>query len=196
MTPFITFYTPTYKRPDLLGRCLASVEAQTAVRDIEHIVIPDHVGLGVGGMYKRVQHYAHAVHGRYVHILADDDVLAAPTVVESVQSFAKAHGDPEMIIVKSEKPPHVYPDKAPWPPIQGHIDLGCLIARNDVWRRHVQAYGHPGRYEGDFDFADAVWAAGHKAVFCDLLFVRGLVMRGAVGEPAAVGADIPGGGAQ
>jgi hypothetical protein len=157
---------------------MASVAAQTVVGDVEQIVIPDHVGLGVGGMYKRVAAYAHAVHGRYVHVLADDDILASPTAVEELRAFARANGDPEMIVVKSRKGGNVYPTGRPWPPIEGRIDLGCLVARSDVWKRHVQAYGHPGRYEGDFDFANAVWAAGHQTVFCDLLLVDGAVMRG------------------
>lgn len=174
----MTFYTPTFRRPQALARCMASVAEQSIVDDIEQIVIPDHVGLGVGGMYKRVAQYAKAVHGRYVHILADDDVLASTTVVEEVRAFAREHGEPEMIIVKSDKG-QVYPQGQPWPPVCGRIDLGCFIARDDVWQRHVQAYGHPGRYEGDFDFATAVWAAGHHAEFCNVLFVAGAVSRGA-----------------
>jgi hypothetical protein len=176
--PFITFYTPTYRRPQALARCLASVAGQTVVDAIEHIVIPDHVGLGVGGMYKRVARYAKAVHGRYVHLLADDDILVSPTVVEELRQFTRANDDPEMVIVKSQKD-RVYPFGQPWPPVCGLIDLGCLVARLDVWQRHAQAYGHPGRYEGDFDFANAVLAAGHHAEFCDVLFVAGAVSRGA-----------------
>lgn len=182
--PFLTIYTPTFRRPEGLVRCMASVQAQTAVADIEHLIVPDYVGLGVGGMYKRVQDYAQAVHGRYVHILADDDVLPDSTVVEKLKAFVEANGKPEMVIVNSRKGDKTYPDMAYWPPCQGHIDLGCLVTRQDVWKRHVQAYGHPGRYEGDFDFADAVWAAGHQAVYCDLLFVDGAVMRGAAEKVA------------
>lgn len=178
--PFLTFYTPTCKRPQALARCLASVAAQTAIEDIEQVVIPDHIGLGVGGMYRRVQVYAHAVHGEYVHVLADDDVLAAPTVVAEVREFASLSGHPEVILVKSRKGAHTYPTGAPWPPVCGWIDLGCVITRRDVWKRHVQAYGRPGRYEGDYDFASAVWAAGHRAQFCDLLFVDGAVSHGAI----------------
>lgn len=199
--PFITFYTPTFRRPQALAACMASVAAQTAIADIEQLVIPDHVGLGIGGMYRQVQQYAGAVHGRYVHILADDDVLPLPTAVEQVIQFALEHNNPEVIIVQSRKGSSTYPTCAPWPPVMGYIDLGCCITRSDVWRRHVQAYGHPGRYEGDFDFIDAVWAAGHKAVYLPLLFVDGGVSRGAVEQQqvlyrtADTGADIPGGGA-
>lgn len=178
MKPFITFYTPTYRRPQALAACMASVAAQTVIDQIEQIVIPDHVGLGVGGMYKRVQDYANAVHGEYVHILADDDVLPLPTAVEQVMDFAIANNYPEVIIVQSRKGSTTYPNTAHWPPVMGRIDLGCCITRSNVWRRHVQAYGHPGRYEGDWDFMDAVWAAGHDAVYLPLLFVDGSVSRG------------------
>jgi hypothetical protein len=176
--PYFTFYTPTFRRPQSLARCMASVAEQTIVDKVEQIVIPDHVGLGVGGMYKRVSLYANAVHGRYVHILADDDVLVSPLVCEQVREFAVSNCEPEMVIVNSKKG-DTYPKGAPWPPVIGRFDLGCMVVRNDVWRRHVQAYGHPGRYEGDFDFAIAVWAAGHKAEYLDLLFVEGAVSRGA-----------------
>ena len=176
--PFITFYTPTFRRPQALARCMASVGEQTIVNKIEQIVILDHVGVGVGGMFKRIALYAKAVHGRYVHILADDDVLVSPNVCEQVREFALANNEPEMVIVESKKG-DIYPKGAPWPPTCGYFDLGCMVVRNDVWQRHVQAYGHPGRYEGDFDFATAVWAAGHKAEFLDLLFVQGAVSRGA-----------------
>jgi hypothetical protein len=176
--PYFTFYTPTFRRPQALARCMASVAAQTIVDKIEQVIIPDHVGLGVGGMYKRVALYAKAVHGRYVHILADDDVLVSRLVCEQVREFAVSNCEPEMVIVKSKKG-NVYPTGVPWPPVCGHFDLGCMVVRNDVWQRHVQAYGQPGRYEGDFDFATAVWAAGHKTEFLDLLFVEGAVSRGA-----------------
>jgi hypothetical protein len=91
MQPFITFYTPTYKRPQALARCLASVASQTVVGEIEQIVIPDHVGVGIHGMYARVPQYASAVHGEYVMFLCDDDVLADATVVETVKTFAGRH---------------------------------------------------------------------------------------------------------
>jgi hypothetical protein len=56
--PFLTFYTPSYRRPHGLAKCLASVQMQTIVSEIEQIVIPDHVGLGVGGMFAQVSRYA------------------------------------------------------------------------------------------------------------------------------------------
>lgn len=175
--PFITFYTPTFRRPRQLAACLASVAAQTAVAAIEQLVIPDHVGLGVGGMFTRVPSYVDAVHGRYVHILADDDILADPTVVEAVRTFADSLGDPPLILVSAVKGGAEWPTDPPWPPREGAIDLGCTITRADVWKAHVQAYGT--RYEGDFDFLNALYQSGIEARYCPVLFMVGAVSRGA-----------------
>lgn len=174
-TPFMTFYTPTYRRPKGLAACLDSVQRQTAVDAIEQIVIPDHVGLGIGGMYQRIPDYADAVHGDYVHVLADDDVLASPTVVERVRDFARTHDQPALILVAVNKAGNwILPS---WPPVCGAIDLGCLIVRGDVWQAHAAAYG--ACYEGDYTFAAALHANHVQAVRMDLHFLSGGVMHGA-----------------
>lgn len=178
MTPFITFYTPTFRRPTHLAACMASVGSQTAVAAVEHLVIPDYVGLGVGGMYQRVPGYASAVHGRYVHFLADDDVLASPTVVEEVRTFANARSSPPLILVRVRKGDREFPLGAPWPPVEGSIDLGCFVTRADVWQAHCEAYGRRNRYEGDYDFAAALHGAGVPAAVCDTFFMTGCVLRG------------------
>lgn len=177
MTPFLTLYTPTYRRPQGLAACLESVRRQTAVEAIEQIVIPDHVGIGIHGMYARIQDYAPAVHGQYVHVLCDDDVLASPTVVAEVQAFAEAMNHPPVILVRAQKGQATYPVGTPWPPSCGSIDLGCVITRADVWRDHASNYGH--NYEGDYWFMKALSDFGHRAASCDLLFSVGAVSRGA-----------------
>jgi hypothetical protein len=177
--PFLSIYTPTYKRPQGLARCLASVAAQTVVRDIEQLVIPDHVGVGVDGMYARVPQYADAVHGEYVTFLCDDDELTHPAVVEAVQVFAAENNNPPLILVATQKGPHIWPAGNPWPPQCGAIDLNCAIVRADVWKQHVHAYAANARYESDFDFLDALHRAGVPALWCDVLFSRGAVSRGA-----------------
>jgi hypothetical protein len=174
--PFITFYTPTYKRPQALARCLASVAAQTAVADIEQLVVVDHVGQGVAGMFARVPTYVDAVHGLYIHMLADDDELAAPDVVETVRAFAQTHDYPKLILVWTVKGGCRWPLGPPWPPRLARIDLNCAIVRRDVWRDHAYAFGW--RYEGDFDFLNALHVDGVSAAWCDLLFSTGAVSRG------------------
>lgn len=176
MSPFLTFYTPTYKRPIALARCLASVACQTAVADLEQIVLVDHVGIGIDGMYARVPQYAGAVHGQYVSFLCDDDVLVSPVVVEDVRDFIEAHGHPPLVIVQTRKAGAVWPATRSWPPEEGSIDLNCAIVRADIWHQHAGSYGH--RYEGDFDFFNALAQAGVPAVWCPVLFSSGAVSRG------------------
>jgi hypothetical protein len=178
VNPFLTLYTPTYKRPQQLARCLASVGAQTAADDVEQIVIVDHVGRGIGGMYAQVPAYVDAVHGRYVHVLADDDVLASPTVVEQVRTFADTSGFPPLILVTARKGGQDWPTDPPWPPQEGHIDLGCAIVRADWWRRLAGSGAYGPRYAGDFDFVQALYLAGVPAVYCPVLFLVGAVSHG------------------
>lgn len=175
---FITFYTPTYKRPQRLARCLESVSAQTAVEDIEHIIIADHVGVGVHGMYERLPQYVSAVHGDYVHLLADDDVLAEYDVVEQVRDFAREKNYPEMIQVRVVKGFVEFPLE-PWgPPVLQRIDLGCIITRGDIWRKFAAEGAYPPKYDADFYFMKALWDAGHRWQFCDVRFLWGDVLRG------------------
>lgn len=168
--PFVTFYTPTYKRPLGLARCLASVAMQTAVMDIEQIVIPDHLGVGIEGMYARVPQYVSAVHGEYVYVLADDDELASPAVVDDVRAWVFERGCPPIVLVGVQKGALLI-SQASWPPVIGAIDLGSMLVRADVWKAHAHEYGR--RYEGDYDFAAALHRAGHAAVSCPVLFARG-----------------------
>lgn len=178
MTPFLTFVTPTFRRPTALAKCHASVGSQSAICEIEQIDLVDHVGVGVDGMYARIPFYANAVHGQYVHLLADDDVLAGPHVVAQVKLRAEAEGFPPVLIVSAIKGHLTLPLDNAGPPVCGRIDLGCLIVRRDIWQAHVEDYGK--RYEGDFDMAKALWDAGHQFVYArDITFLIGAVSRGA-----------------
>lgn len=172
--PFLSFYTPTYRRPTLLARCEESVGAQTI--PCEHVVIPDAVGIGIDGVFAAVPAHAHKVTGDYVHFLADDDVLAFPDVAARVEVFARAQALPDVIIVRAIKNGLDLPFSRSGPPVMGQIDLGCVITRRDIWLQHVHDYGH--RYEGDFDHVSAMWQAGRRFVYSDILFEVGPAMRG------------------
>lgn len=171
--PFLTLYTPTFRRPQSLARCLQSVGMQTAKDDLEQIVIPDHTGYGlVGGLFGRLPWYASAVRGRYVNLLCDDDRLADETVVARVRDFAAATGDPEVIVTRVRKGSQELPQCDPvGEPVCGAVDLTSYIVRGDIWQRHVADYG--ARYEGDFDHALTLFRAGYRFAFCDLLWVIG-----------------------
>lgn len=171
--PFITFYTPTFRRPKQLAACLASVGKQTAVEDLDQIVLPDHPGYGLaGGLFGRMPWYQSAVRGRYVNVLCDDDILAADTVVEHVRKFAADQNFPAVIVTRVRKGtwdlPQCHPEGRP---VLAKIDLTSYIVRNDVWQKHVLDYGL--RYEGDFDHISKVYDAGHHFAYCDVLWAIG-----------------------
>jgi hypothetical protein len=176
-SPFLSIFTPTYKRPAGLKACMDSVAAQTAVAQIQHLIVPDYLGHGIEGMYATVpQMVAPAITGRYVHLLADDDMLATPTVVEQVKAFTEAHDYPALILVRALKGGFEWPQGQVWPPVMGQIDLGCFITRSDVWRAHADCYGRC--YEGDYFFGAALHKSGIAATVMDLRFVIGGVNHG------------------
>lgn len=176
--PFLTFYTPTFRRPDGLARCMASIARQSAVERVEQLVIPDHPGYGLAaGLFGRIPWYADACRGDYVNILADDDELASPVVVEQLEAFAAKMHQPPVIVARVRKGPLDLPlcgiESAP---IEGRIDMTSYILRADVWRAHVTDYGI--RYAGDYDHAKALWDAGHRHEFFNVLYAVGAASNG------------------
>lgn len=175
--PFLTIYTATYKRPLALARLMESIQKQTAVEDIEHIVIPDHVGYGlVNGLFGRIPWYADACRGRFVVVVGDDDWLADERAVERIRAKVKPlleqDEQPQVVVVRVQKNGRQYP-RLPdaGPPVLGDMDLSCYLLRSDIWQRHCEDYGQ--RYEGDFDHAKVLWEKGYRHVFCDVTFVEG-----------------------
>lgn len=173
--PFLTLYTNTHLRPEALRRNMESVGRQTAVDRLEQLVIPDHVGYGlVGGLFGRVPWYADACRGRYVVFLSDDDALAGERVVEALERFVGRQPEPPAaVLVRVRKGAEEFPKGDPeGPPVEGDLDLGSYVLRQDVWRRHKGSYGM--RYSGDVDHALALWRDGIRPVFAkDILFAVG-----------------------
>lgn len=170
--PFLTILTRTYRRPAALAACLASVGRQTRAAAVDHIVLVDHVGVGIAATHARFVQVRAAARGRYVLALDDDNVLASETVIGDLERFAM--GDPPLLLPAVQKGELVIPGA--WPPICGLIDMGNLVVRADIWRAHADAYGP--RYEGDFDFASALAQAGIAATRVPLLLLRGPVNHG------------------
>jgi hypothetical protein len=178
MTPFLSILTPTYRRPRGLAACMASVQAQTVPDQIQHLIVPDYVGVGlVTALFRWPALYAPCLSGQYVTLMADDDELEHPAAVEQLQALAQKHDHPDVLIVQSTKGDFGSLPYEQWgPPVLGRIDLGSVVTRRDVWLEHLQDYGQ--RYEGDFDHVSAMWGAGRKFVYTGLPFVRGGVGRG------------------
>jgi len=151
---------------------MRSVERQTLAEQVEHIIVPDYVGYGVGpGLYGRLPWYSAALRGEYIHLLCDDDELVSDQAVEYLHRFAVQHDYPAVITVTVEKNGNRYPTSPHAAPECGHVDLGSFIVRSDIWRWHRTDYLQT--YEGDFHFAKALWDAGHKPKHMDFLFLRG-----------------------
>jgi hypothetical protein len=170
MTPFLSIWTPTYRRPTYLKRCMESVQAQTARDEIQHLVWEDRIGVGVAGMYAEIARHVDELAGRYVYILQDDDILTAESVVERLKLFAWENDEPPVIICRSVKGPLRLPTYWKKAPQYGHIDLGNYVVRRDVFAAHVNDFGL--EYAGDYPFIRKLWDEGYLFGWCDMLLAQ------------------------
>lgn len=158
--------------------CFASVEAQTWVREIEHLVVVDHYGKGIGGMYEEIVRYRDAVHGEYVYVLSDDDVLAVPEAVERLAEFVASNDRPDVVICNARYGHY------PWLPLPGQIQrlavdgplhgaigLPNTIVRGEVWREFCGSYGPV--YDGDYVFLKTLWDARRRFTHWPFHFATG-----------------------
>lgn len=178
MTPFLTILTPTYHRPQQLRRCMDSVARQTLVAEIDHIILPDYVGVGVGGMYQLMPERVGAVRGEYVFILCDDDVLTDDRSVETLRREVRRAQNPPLCLVQTVKGGSQWPQGPWWPPREGQIDLNCAVVRADFWKAHAIGYGST--YEGDCRFLERLHLAGiQQPQIVPFVFSEGAVSCGA-----------------
>ena len=178
--PFLTIFTCTYQRPKGLEACLRSVARQTLAHEIEHIVLPDHVGVAPNdAVYGRLPKYVDAVHGEYVHVLGDDDVLADDRVVERLKQFAERNGNPDVIVLKCKKGDQVYPKSDLFR--EGDIDLCNFVVDADMWKACMERYGE--HYKCDFGFYSELCDYVEGFDRFDCLFAQGAV---GGGRPEAV----------
>lgn len=163
----LAIYTPTYKRPTLLEKCKRSVEQQTC--GCQHIIIPDEVGIGIGGMYRDIQNHVDEVDAEYVLVLSDDNCLYDEEVVEELGQFIAEHDRPDVVVWRGNLGWGYVPGPACWKqkPIIGQIDLSNFIVESSIWKRHANDW--PDDYCGDFYFADALYRAGHRFEWFDRL---------------------------
>jgi len=159
MQTFLTVYTPTYKRPQLLERCKQSVANQTL--PCQHVIVPDEVGLGVGGMYRDIQNHAAEVTGDYVLVLSDDNCLHDEDVALDLSNFVEAEGWPDVVIWRGKIEGRLYPTERCWNdrrPYECHIDLSCFAVRSRHWVANADDW--PDSYEGDFHFINKQYERG------------------------------------
>lgn len=166
----LTIYTPTYKRPLALKVCVDSISNQTHPQLIEHVIIPDEIGIGIDGVYRDVPNHLDKVHGDYVLFLADDEALCDPNFARKLYDFVEDKEYPQVVIIKADKMGRVLPELWLQEPRMGYIDLSCFIVRSDVWKANADKWGQ--RYEGDFDFIHALWEQGYTFEWWNFLAVK------------------------
>lgn len=166
--PALTLFSYTYKRPLALSRCKQSVYSQTC-QDLEHVIIEDKVGLGVGGMYKDLPRHVDVISGDWVFYLQDDDILAHEQVAENFVNYLGSLEEmPDVIMVRNEKGGRILPTYWQRAPEMGFVDLGNFIVRADVFKANAHRFAHC--YEGDYYFIRALWDMGYKFAWYDRLF--------------------------
>lgn len=173
---FLSIFTPTYRRPSFLKRCVESVCMQTlwsadpALSEIQHVIWEDRVGVGVAGMYRELANQAKRLTGEYVYILQDDDILAVDSVAERLKHFAYENSSPAVIICRNTKRGNTYPITWQQAPVLGFIDLGNFVVRRDVYMQHVGDFGK--EYSGDYPFIKRLWDAGYTFGWLDMLLAQ------------------------
>jgi hypothetical protein len=164
---FLSIYVPTYKRPKALADCLASIEAQTD-QDLEVVLIKDEIGIGIDGMYADIQNHIDEVHGDYVFVLSDDNLITDIDFVKRLKKVVDEY-NPDVIVFKNEIVgilPSIWDAK----PQLGHIDLSCFVVRSDIWKANADKWGK--RYEGDYDFINSLWEQGYQFYWLDVVAVK------------------------
>lgn len=176
----IEVLTRCYKRPQMLRRNQASLNAQTCHK-WEQTLMVDRVGIGVAAANARLADVE--IKGDYVWILDDDDECIRPTFVAEVIDIICAH-TPDVIMVRMDHGPrNVLPDAQQWktlPLREGHVGCSAYVVRRDVWAAHADAW-RSGRYAADFDFINAVMQSDPVVYWHDVIASR--VQRISLGEP-------------
>lgn len=177
----LTIITRTYKRPMALSICKTSVRQQGFPDDIQHMILEDTIGIGIAESYRQLsQRDWSDVKGDYVYLLDDDNILT-PGVVQYLKDMSSC--SPALIIARADMahmgllPPDVRDV-----PRQGYIDLGCVIARKDIFLKAIK-HCRP-RYEGDFDYISAAYQSSDRTIWFDHTIMK--VQKISHGAPEAL----------
>ena len=166
----MTIVTRSYNRPDALHRNRTSVRNQSD-KDYEHIFILDYIGRG--RLWANQQFYTnrHRVTGDYVFLLDDDDYLIEPDFIRYIKQIVNTHA-PEVIMVKMQTHAHIFPKPDVWQKhiIMGSIGTSCFCVSNQVYQRHIKAFGRTSC--GDYHFIKEVFNHNYKIYWLDKIVAR------------------------
>jgi len=179
MRPFLTFVTGAYRRPNMLARCVASVEEQDDP-DWEHIVLVDEDDYGIDGFHARLGADQDRYRGRYIYVLPDDDMLIVPDFVSGLKRIY-AGCAPDIVMAKADKLElGILPDAAYWGgmPALGHVDMLNYVVEAELWKTHSASFtkrDHPyydGAFAGDFSFVWDLFQGEHSVYWWDRVVAR------------------------
>ena len=177
---FLSVVTRCYKRPTMLARNIASLEAQTAP-DYEQLFIVDDDGQGIG--WANCQFYEHRdePQGDYILMLDDDDMLARNDAVMLLR--AAAASGPELIMhgfryVEGIILPTEGVRENKWPTIT-QVGTSCFTTRRDIWYDNIEHFGIP--TAGDYNFLYKTWPSLDSIEWLDEII--GEVQRVSHGAP-------------
>lgn len=133
------------QRPNMLRRCVESVEAQTS-QDYVHILLRDDPTSRGYGKHNANRSFAKLkkIPARYVMVLDDDDMLIDQDFTGDFKEVVGLHQFPTIVFLKGIV--HrlgILPRPGYWgkPPVYGQIASFCSVVRCDVWFRHIRAFG-------------------------------------------------------
>lgn len=168
--PFLTIVTRCYKRPQMLRRNQASLDAQTC-SDWEQLLIIDDVGRGVGWANAQFAVHADDVSGDYVLMLDDDDMLARNDAIAKLKDAT--WDNPHMVFFRGDHLQNgILPTGEVWQkaPKATHVSGQDFITRADVWRKHIGAFAQQSM--GDIAFLNALWSDVTDVTWLDELVVQ------------------------
>jgi len=174
MTPFLTVFTRTCKRPKMLSDLIDNLKAQTDT-DFEQVFVVDKVGNHSGGNVKwannQIPANKHRVDGEYVYFLDDDKAVIYPYFIAELKEIARYAARPEIILVRSVLGSksdlghdlHFNPHDEVWSvewekgerPNRWIGHALNYVVRRDYWLDNVDAYRNKER-GGDWHFGTAI----------------------------------------
>jgi glycosyltransferase involved in cell wall biosynthesis len=180
--PFFSIITPVYNGAAFLPDLIASVQAQT-FSDYEHIIIDDGStddGATIGvleavddsrihwwtranrGQYATQNEGIQAARGRWIVVIAADDILAAPDVLQTVADYIQTHPVCDVVYGKTARMDadgNPLPDlELFWRPSRWLMRHYCYVAHCSLYisRDYVFAndllFDAALRYAGDWDW--------------------------------------------
>jgi len=180
--PFMSIVTRHYyRRPKMFEVCRKSVLAQKDP-DFDHIIIKDMVGVGFARTNGYFYEHRDLVHGQYVFMLDDDNILITDDFVSDMKKIARENDNPGLIFVKMWINDCYYPTNVDWKASKltiNHIDTACVVVRHDLWNAHIKNFLQ--RKAGDFFFIESVYNSKPTVFWQDKFYTR--TMKVSHGKP-------------